>query len=124
MSLSSSSFALSQLAVFGLVSSLLAVALQNNLLGTEADLWVFLNVLIITSISFASMHQRCTRSSVTVSSPQGTTPLPVPSLTSTIDNVKSKIQAMGQKVDGLRCAVSHRLRALLPRPRSLNSIRF
>ncbi|KAK0655131.1 hypothetical protein B0T16DRAFT_486784 [Cercophora newfieldiana] len=115
-----SSKALFQLAVFGLISSLLAFALQNNFMGHQADLHV---CLIITSITFASMHQRCTGLSATMWRPSAT-PLPAPTPTSTIDNVKTKIQAMGQKVDGLRCAMSQRLRAFLPRQRSLNSIRF
>ncbi|KAK0633769.1 hypothetical protein B0T14DRAFT_507823 [Immersiella caudata] len=119
-----SSHSLFQLAVFGLISSLLVSALQNKFLGTQADLQVCLNVLIITSLSFASVYQRYTRSSATMSPCSRAASLPVPMPTSTIDNVKTKIHGLGQMVDGLRCAVSQRLRAVLPRSRSLSLIRF
>jgi hypothetical protein len=117
-----SSNVLFQLAVIGLISSLLAFALQNNLLGVQADLQVCLNVFIITSLSLTLMHQRCARSSGTMSCSR-TTSLPVPTPTSTID-VKTKIRGLSQRIDGLRCTASQRLRAFLPRPSSSSLIRF
>jgi hypothetical protein len=122
--LASSPFALFQLAVFGLISYLLVLAMQNNLLGAHGSLHGCLKALTITSTTYASMHQKYTRSPEAKPSPRRPTSLSVPRSTSTIDNVKTKIQAMGHKVIGLRCFVSQRLRATLPRLISLNSIMF
>lgn len=120
----SSPIALFQLAVFGLISYLLVLAMQNNLLGAHGSLYGCLNVLAITSTTYASMHQKYTRSLEAKSPPRRPTSLSVPISTSTIDNVETKIQAMGHKVTGLGCFVSQQLRATLPRLKSLNSIMF
>jgi len=112
-----SSGILFQFAVFGLVSSLLAVALQAQSLGSVADWSVIVNLIIIASMSFASVLYRCWRL------PEASSPEPV-DMPTTIDNVKTKVQDVGRQVDGLSCAVSRHMRALVPRLPSLSTVKF
>lgn len=112
-----SSGILFQFAVFGLVSSLLAVALQAQSLGSVADWSVIVNLIIIASMSFASVLYRCWRL------PEASSPEPV-DMPTTIDNVKTKVQDVGRQVDGLSCAVSRHMRTLVPRLPSLSTVKF
>ena len=90
-----------QLVVFGLVSSLLAVAMQTQASGTQFDAQVGLQILILASISIAHVHQRCSWHLEPASpSPSGALPKPT-----SVDDVKTKIQ----------CSVPQRLRTFVSR---------
>lgn len=107
----------SLLATLGLVSSLLVFALQSQFMGTQADLLVGPEVLILSCLYLASMlHGR--------SRVQGETcPKPTrPPSGGIIDNVKTKIQPLGKIMDSVRCAFSRQLQTLVPRLPSLTSV--
>ncbi|KAK4039576.1 hypothetical protein C8A01DRAFT_16472, partial [Parachaetomium inaequale] len=108
-----------QLAVFGLVSFLCAAALQAHP-ASQANL---VNILAITSISLARVASRCAGppSATWVASK----PLPPPTPSGIVDNVKSKIQSVvtGSPTD-LRSTASRWARSIVPRLPSVRTLRL
>ena len=106
------------LATLGLVSSLLVFALQSQFMGTQDDQLVRPEVLILSCLYLASLlHGRSRVRGETCTKPTR------PPSGGIIDNVKTKIQPLGQMLDGVRCAFSRQLRTLVPRLPSLTSVR-
>lgn len=98
-----------QLVVLGLVSFLLAIAMQAQFLGHQADLSVGLNALIMASITFTTLRRRSGLADKVSPNSWGAP------ATGIIDNVKTKIHTVSAALDGLRCAVLQRMRSSVPR---------
>jgi len=107
-----------QLAVFGLVSVLCACALQA-LLASQVNL---VNILAFTSISLARLAPQCPgpSSATRVASK----PLPPPTPSGLVDNVKSKIQSVPGSLADLRSTASRWARSLAPRLPSVRTLRL
>ncbi|KAK3695624.1 hypothetical protein B0T22DRAFT_438579 [Podospora appendiculata] len=100
----------SELVASSLVPCLLVYASMSQQLGHFGPI----NVLAMIAVTLASFALQQSRLSAPISVPPSTTA--APSTTGTIGNVKSKIQAIGQRLEGLRSAVSRRGSWLMAKP--------
>ncbi|KAK3372051.1 hypothetical protein B0H63DRAFT_483743 [Podospora didyma] len=101
-----------QLVAFGLVACLLASALLSHYIQSENN--SFNNTLTITSLSLASLVARLISSltrappvSESIPMPMSTDAVVIPVTAVVVDNVKSKIHAIGQRLQSFRSSVSH-----------------